>query len=110
MEAVLTSPSEPGLVRRLELLHDEEKANAGAYLEKMAQKLKSQGHRAEIRVIVNEQAAVALLDTAKQVQADAIALCTHGRRGLSRLFLGSVADKILRGALLPVLIHRPAAA
>jgi nucleotide-binding universal stress UspA family protein len=108
METALTSSSEPGIVRRLELLHDEEKANAGAYLEKMAQKVKSQGHRVETRVIVNEQAAVALLDTAKEVRADAIALCTHGRRGLSRLFLGSVADKILRGTSLPLLIHRPA--
>jgi nucleotide-binding universal stress UspA family protein len=110
METLLTSPpSEPGIVRRLELLHEEEKATAGAYLEKIAQQLKSQGHRAETRVIVNEQAAIALLDVAKEVRADAIALCTHGRRGLSRLFLGSVADKILRGASVPMLVQRPAA-
>jgi nucleotide-binding universal stress UspA family protein len=109
METSLTSPSEPGIIRRLQLLHDEDKANAGAYLEKIAQQLKSQGYRAEIRVIVNEQAAVALLDAAKEVKANAIALCTHGRRGLPRLFLGSVADKMLRGASLPMLIHRPAA-
>jgi nucleotide-binding universal stress UspA family protein len=110
MEAVMTYPSDPGVVRRLELFHDEEKASASAYLEKVAQRLKSRGHRAETRVVVSEQAAVALLDATKQAKADLIALSTHGRRGLSRLFLGSVADKVLRGTSLPILIHRPAAA
>ena len=56
------------------MFHDEEKANANTYLEEMAQRLKSHGHRAEIRVVVSEQTAVALLETAKQVKADAIAL------------------------------------
>jgi nucleotide-binding universal stress UspA family protein len=32
---------------------------------------------------------------------------THGRRGLARLFLGSVTDKVLRGSTLPLLVHRP---
>jgi nucleotide-binding universal stress UspA family protein len=36
-----------------------------------------------------------------------IALTTHGRRGLSRLLLGSVADKVVRGSTLPVLLYRP---
>jgi nucleotide-binding universal stress UspA family protein len=35
-----------------------------------------------------------------------IALATHGRRGLGRLLLGSVADKALRGASVPVLLRR----
>jgi hypothetical protein len=35
-----------------------------------------------------------------------IALETHGRRGLPRLLLGSVADKVIRGASVPVLVHR----
>jgi nucleotide-binding universal stress UspA family protein len=110
VESVLTRPSDPGVVRRLELFHDEEKADANTYLEKMAQRLKTHSHRAEIRVVVSEQTAVALLETAKQVKADAIALSTHGRRGLSRLFLGSVADKVLRGTSLPILMHRPSTA
>jgi hypothetical protein len=33
-------------------------------------------------------------------------MTTHGR-GASRFFLGSVADKILRGSGLPLLLHRP---
>jgi nucleotide-binding universal stress UspA family protein len=36
-----------------------------------------------------------------------IALATHGRGGLRRLVLGSVADKLVRGGHLPVLVIRP---
>lgn len=36
-----------------------------------------------------------------------MALATHGRGGLARLLLGSVADKVIRGASAPVLIYRP---
>ena len=40
-------------------------------------------------------------------QVDLIALSTHGRGGLSRVMQGSVADKVVRGATVPVLVHRP---
>jgi nucleotide-binding universal stress UspA family protein len=39
---------------------------------------------------------------------DIIALATHGRRGLSRLMLGSVTEYILETTNLPLLIVRPA--
>jgi nucleotide-binding universal stress UspA family protein len=38
---------------------------------------------------------------------DLIAIATHGRGVAGRLLVGSVADKVLRGATVPVLIHRP---
>ena len=38
---------------------------------------------------------------------DLIALATQGRGGLKRLLVGSVADKVLRGATTPVLVYRP---
>jgi nucleotide-binding universal stress UspA family protein len=38
---------------------------------------------------------------------DLIAMATHGRGGLPRLFLGSVADKVLRGCHTPLLVYRP---
>lgn len=50
-------------------------------------------------------------DTALQVaidyDADVIIAGTHGRRGLDRMLLGSVAEQIIRGARCPVLIARP---
>jgi hypothetical protein len=36
-----------------------------------------------------------------------IALATHGRGGIRRLALGSVADKVIRGSEVPVLVYHP---
>ena len=47
-----------------------------------------------------------LLKTADQVKADLIVIGTHGRRGISRFLLGSVAEKTLRKARCPVLTAR----
>jgi nucleotide-binding universal stress UspA family protein len=49
-------------------------------------------------------------DYAGQHGNAAIALATHGRSGIRRMFLGSVADKIVRGATVPVLVYHPAEA
>lgn len=43
---------------------------------------------------------------AKQWQADLIVIGTHGRSGLNRLLLGSVAEGVVRGASTPVLLVR----
>lgn len=41
---------------------------------------------------------------AREIGADLVALATHGRGRAARLLLGSVADKVLRGAEVPVLL------
>jgi nucleotide-binding universal stress UspA family protein len=48
----------------------------------------------------------ALLIVAQQQGADIIVLGSHGRRGFQRLLLGSVAERIVRTAPLPVLVVR----
>ena len=45
-----------------------------------------------------------ILAAATQVHADLIVLGTHGRRGVSRALLGSVAERVVRLAEVPVLI------
>ncbi|GGL90654.1 universal stress protein [Deinococcus aerolatus] len=50
--------------------------------------------------------ATALLDEARRWGADLIVLGTHGRRGLSHLFFGSVAQGVVRAAPMPVLTVR----
>jgi nucleotide-binding universal stress UspA family protein len=47
-----------------------------------------------------------ILEVANQVKADAIVMGTHGRTGLRRLFLGSVAESVLRAAPCPVIVVR----
>jgi hypothetical protein len=49
-----------------------------------------------------------ILDVARPERAAAVVLATHGRGGLRRLALGSVADKVVRGADVPVLVYHPA--
>ena len=49
-------------------------------------------------------------DTAKALGADLLMLCSHGRRGLKRVLLGSVADRVAHLSPVPVLIfHTPPA-
>lgn len=48
-----------------------------------------------------------ILRVAEELQVDLIALATHGYGGLKRALLGSVADKVLRGASVPVLLRKP---
>jgi nucleotide-binding universal stress UspA family protein len=52
-------------------------------------------------------AAQALHQVAIDVDADLIVIGTHGRRGLDKLLLGSVAEELVRTAHLPVLVARP---
>ncbi|MGO9834757.1 MAG: universal stress protein [Polyangiaceae bacterium] len=50
-----------------------------------------------------------ILAEARDARADLIVIGTHGRRGLSRALLGSVAEKVVRTAPCPVLtVHGPA--
>ena len=53
------------------------------------------------------RAADSIVGVAKKWRADLIVMGTHGRRGFSRLILGSDADLVLRTATVPVLFVRP---
>ncbi len=50
---------------------------------------------------------ITVLQTAEAIQADLIVLGTHGRTGLDRLLMGSVAERVVRQAPCPVFIVRP---
>jgi nucleotide-binding universal stress UspA family protein len=92
-------------IPRLQARVDEE---ARAYLEGVGQKLRARGAKVEISVVMEEQPAVGLLREAQARHADLIAMATHARRGLPRLFLGSVADKVIRAGVVPVLLAHAA--
>src|SRR5215831_6125382 len=47
-----------------------------------------------------------ILDVARDVQADLIAMGTHGRRGVRRALIGSIAEGVVRAAPCPVLTVR----
>jgi nucleotide-binding universal stress UspA family protein len=60
---------------------------------------------AERRITVGD-AAAAVLRTADEVGADLVVVATHGRSGIKRMALGSVAEKVVRGAHCSVLVAR----
>jgi nucleotide-binding universal stress UspA family protein len=53
--------------------------------------------------VVEGEPAASILDTASSERSSLICLGTHGRSGLERLMLGSVAEKVIRKATCPVL-------
>ena len=87
----------------------ESEAEVQAELAKVADPLRARGLDVATAVAMHPVPAVAILDWAAGNGVDLIAVATHGRGGWSRVALGSVADKVMRGAQVPVLLYRPAA-
>ena len=77
------------------------------YLDDLSEHLREQGLRASGAAVVGWNAAATILDLAHPDRMNLIVLATHGRGGLRRLALGSVADKLVRAAEVPVLVCRP---
>ena len=77
------------------------------YLDDMAEQARSAGAPASAKAVLGWSAAETLLELAGSEQVGLIAIATHGRSGLRRAALGSVADKLVRGASVPVLVSRP---
>lgn len=80
-------------------------------VEQIAALLRTAVHKVEIaastEVIVAGSVGSAILDSAAHVQAGLIVMGTHGRSGLKRLVLGSVAEHVVRNAGCPVVVMRP---
>jgi len=59
-------------------------------------------------VVRGDDAAKAIAQAAARLGCDAICIASHGRSGITRALVGSVADKLLRATRKPVLVLRPA--
>lgn len=77
------------------------------YLRDLAEGLREQGLSASGVAVLGAGTADTILDLARPERVGMIALATHGRGSLRRLTLGSVADKLVRAADVPVLVVRP---
>jgi nucleotide-binding universal stress UspA family protein len=84
---------------------DSEEEAARQYIESKARELQERGIGTHSTVAYG-QAAYAIFDAVKDKKADFVAMTTHGRSGVTRFVLGSVADKLLHTAA-PVLVVRP---
>ncbi len=77
-----------------------------AYLEKMAAQFVTAG--IQVRTELCEgPVAEAILDYADSTVSDLIAMSTHGRSGIGRWLMGSVAERVMRSAKVPILLVRP---
>lgn len=65
----------------------------------------SQYEAAHIDVAIGDPGSE-IIDYAKQINADLIVIPSHGRTGLARFFLGSVAERVVRFAHCPVMVLR----
>jgi nucleotide-binding universal stress UspA family protein len=80
-------------------------AEARDYLKSIQSRRAARG--VTVRTVVAEgDAAGAIVDVGDQVKADLIVMSSHGYSGLTRWWLGSVAEKVLRAAGCPVLVMR----
>jgi nucleotide-binding universal stress UspA family protein len=82
-----------------------ERSEVSRYLEEVAQRLQARGFTVETSMPEGHPAE-AIVAQASAQNASLIAMTTHGRSGLSRLFMGSVTDEVLRTAICPVLVVR----
>ena len=89
---------------RKEIAESNEKT-AGEYLDQIVSRVKLDGVKAQKQIITGK-AAESIAEYATKNSADLIAIATHGRSGISRWAWGSVADRILRSACVPVLMVR----
>jgi len=76
-----------------------------AYLDRVAYRLKEQGVNVSTAMQIGA-VAESIIGHAEANRIDLIAMCTHGRTGLGRWTLGSVADRVLRASSMPVLLVR----
>lgn len=82
--------------------------HARGHLEGIAERIRALAPNASVQVdvCVDDRVASAILDYADAITADVIALTARGH-GPGRLVVGSIADKVLRGAKVPLLMVRP---
>jgi nucleotide-binding universal stress UspA family protein len=86
---------------------EEERAAVAGDLEAIAERLRGDGLTVSIRTAVGFAPAT-IAEIGREERIDLIVMATHGRGGLARLVLGSVATGTLQRAGLPVLLVRPA--
>lgn len=74
-------------------------------VEKLVEKARKRGVRASAMMVTGDPAQQ-IARMARSKRADLIMVGTHGRRGFSKFFLGSVAERVIATALCPVMTVR----
>jgi nucleotide-binding universal stress UspA family protein len=86
-------------------IEERRKSFAGDYLDQVAERSRHEGTVLHSEVLAG-RVAENLIEYARNNGIDLIIMATHGRSGVTRWIMGSVADKLLRTASVPVLMVR----
>ncbi len=89
--------------------YEHEQQHAATYLDKKANELKKKGLSATYQVLAGHTGGLArhILEVANTKKMDMIVMSTHGRGGLGRILIGSVASRVVQQSKIPVLLVRP---
>jgi nucleotide-binding universal stress UspA family protein len=89
----------------MQMINDADVAEARRYAERVTRLSSLKNVHVETEVIVGTAAATILM-VAETQHSDLIVLCSHGYTGMKRWVLGSVAEKVVHDASIPVLMLR----
>jgi nucleotide-binding universal stress UspA family protein len=81
--------------------------DAVSYLSSVGGKLEAEGVTDVEQVVCTGYAPTAIMETSQEKGNAIIAMTSHGRTGMKDWLMGSVADKVVRGSGIPVLLTRP---
>jgi nucleotide-binding universal stress UspA family protein len=101
----LSSSAGPSMLEDQQEKESARKASAEDYLKQVVSRLKHEGATIRVEVLIG-RVTESLSDYAGDNGVDLILIATHGRSGVTRWVRGSVADKTLRSANVPVLMVR----
>ena len=87
---------------------EKEQSESKAYLDQQKKKLENKGIKVKV-ALLHGRAVSAIIEAAQQIDADLIAMGSHGRSGLTQAFYGSVAAGVLNRVDRPLLLVRPKA-
>jgi nucleotide-binding universal stress UspA family protein len=91
------------MVEEIEALRKQAEEQAMEYLTRIASELEEEGIQTRV-IIKGSRPAETIVSVAREEEADVILLATHGRGGMDRLFMGSVADRVIQYSHRPVFL------
>jgi nucleotide-binding universal stress UspA family protein len=101
------SPASAEIAMQAALEEDKRNAaHAKRYLSGKVRQMRAQAINASYQVIVGDPAQ-SIMEFSKKEHMDLVVMTTHGKSGIKRAIMGSVADAVIRESGKPVLVIRP---
>lgn len=87
--------------------HIAQREQYSAYLTKQVEHLQAKGIQTQWELLDGGSISANIIDIATEKACDIIVMSSHGRSGIQRFMFGSVAERVLRHAHIPILLVRP---